>query len=56
MIAALAALGEFLSEHADLIDLVSTALKGGTPKELLMQSIRAAMVEASDAVMRKELG
>lgn len=50
----IADLAGFLLDHADLLELVMSALKAGTPKEALMDSVKAAMVAASDAEMRRE--
>lgn len=56
MIEGLEAVGLFLAEHPDLVSLIIDVLKGGTPKEALMDAIKAAQVEASKAKVRAELG
>ena len=53
---ALAKILALLAEHADLIELLVEAIEGGTRKDALSAAIRAAMIEASDAAMREELG
>ena len=53
---ALVEIAQFLLEHADLIDDIRRALTGGVSKEDLRKMIRDAMVAASDAAMKKELG
>lgn len=45
-----------LLQHADVISLIVEALEGGTAKSALVRAIKAEMVNASDAEMRKELG
>lgn len=45
----------FLLEHADLIEALRDALKGGATREELLKTIRASQVAASDALMREEL-
>jgi len=47
---------EELVKHLDLVALVLQAVKGGVSKETLMKTIKAEMVNASDAVMKSELG
>lgn len=56
MMDALASVGEFLLNHADLVSEIIQALQAGTPKEALRDAIRAAKVQVSDAAMREELG
>ncbi len=56
MIAALAAIGSFLLDHADLVDDLIEAIGSGTPKEALRIAIRAAKVKVSDEAMKEELG
>ncbi len=55
MIPFMLALGEFLLKHGDLINAVMEAIEGGASKEEMMKAIRASMVAASDAEMRREL-
>ncbi len=55
MIIFMTQLATFLLEHADLIDLVMKAIEGGASKEDLVKAVRASMVAASDAEMRREL-
>lgn len=45
----------FLADHADLITAVVKAIESGASKESIQAAIKAAQVEASDAVMREEL-
>jgi hypothetical protein len=52
---ALAEVGAFLVEHADLLGDIVNALEGGLSKDSLRKAIRDAMVAASDAEMRREL-
>ena len=52
---ALASIAAFLLEHADLIGELANALAGGASKDDLRKAIRASMVAASDAEMKKEL-
>lgn len=56
MIEGLEAIGLFLANHPDLVSLIIDVLNGGTPKEALMDAIKAAQVEASKAKVRAELG
>ncbi len=48
--------GQFLVEHADLLGDLVQALEGGASKDVLRKAIRDAMVAASDAEMKRELG
>lgn len=52
---ALAAVATFLLEHADLIEVLYDAIRGGASKDELKKAIRASMVAASDAAMLAEL-
>lgn len=56
MMGALAKVGSFLLEHADLIEDIVDALAKGTPKDAIRAAIRAAKVQASDAAFKEELG
>ncbi len=56
MMGMLATVGEFLFEHADLLEDVVDALAKGTPKDAIRAAIRRAKVEASDAAFKEELG
>lgn len=56
MMGALASVGAFLVEHADLIGDIVEALEKGTPKDAIKAAIRAAKVQASDAAFKEELG
>jgi len=49
-------MGEFLLKHGELVNALMEAIEGGTTKEELMRAIRASMVAASDAEMKRELG
>lgn len=53
---AIAKIAGFLLEHADLIGLIMNAVEAGMEKETLMNAVKAAMVAASDAEMKRELG
>jgi hypothetical protein len=46
----------FLAAHADVITAIVKAIEAGASKESVKAAIKAAQVEASDAVMREELG
>lgn len=48
-------MGQFLLEHGDIINAVMDAIQGGADKEQMMKAIRASMVAASDAEMKREL-
>ena len=56
MLEALATVGGFLLEHADLLEAIGKALEGGATKDDILKGIKASMVTASDAEMRRELG
>jgi hypothetical protein len=56
MIESLVAIGTFLLQHADLVSAIKDAIDGGASKQELMKAIERAMVAASDAQMKKELG
>lgn len=56
MIEALTTVASFLLEHADLVDDIAKAIDGGMSKDELRKAIRDAMVAASDAEMKRELG
>lgn len=47
--------GEFLLEHADIVEDVVEALSAGTPKDVIKAAIRKAMVSVSDSAIREEL-
>ncbi len=50
----LAQIAAFLLAHSELIELVKKAIDGGSTDEEIMQTIKAAMVAASDAEMIRE--
>lgn len=45
----------FLSEHADLFELVANALKGGVTEDAIKKAISDAMVISSDEAVKEEL-
>jgi hypothetical protein len=45
----------FLADHADVIEAIIKAIDSGASKESVKAAIKAAQIEASDAVMREEL-
>jgi len=53
---AAATVAAFLFQHSDLIEDIETWFEKGLSKDLLRKSIRDAMVAASDAEMKRELG
>lgn len=53
---AIARIALFLLNHADLVDLLISAIEGGASKDLLMKAVKDAMVEASNVEMKAELG
>lgn len=46
----------FLAAHADIVTALYNAITKGADKASILKAIEAAEVEASDAVMREELG
>lgn len=46
----------FLADHADVIEAIVKAIESGASKEAVREAIKQAQIEASDAVMREELG
>lgn len=46
----------FLTNHWDLVVAIIQAIESGASKESLLAAVRAAQIEASDSVMREELG
>ena len=56
MMEALAKVGGFLLENADLVDDIVDAISKGTPKDAIRAAIRAAKIQASDAAFKEELG
>jgi hypothetical protein len=46
----------FILEHLELFELLGEAIKKGVDREVLRDSIKATMVAASDAEMKRELG
>jgi hypothetical protein len=46
----------FLADHADIVAAIVKAIESGASQESIREAIKAAQVEASDAVMREELG
>ena len=50
------ALLAFLAAHADVISLIAQAVSGGTSKEALVAAIKAEMVGADRAEVKRELG
>lgn len=46
----------FLAEHYELIEAIVRAVAVGASKESLRAAIRRAEIEASDKIMREELG
>lgn len=57
---ALGAVGQFLLDHLDLLSEIANAIEGGTPKQAIIDAVRAAIREAkvavSDEAMKEELG
>jgi hypothetical protein len=56
MIEALAKVGAFLLEHADLVDDLIDVISSGTPKDAIRAALRAVKVKVSDEAMKEELG
>lgn len=55
MIPFMTLLGEFLLKHGELINAIMEAIEGGATKEEVLKAIRASVVAASDAEMKREL-
>ncbi|AKU93364.1 hypothetical protein AKJ09_11510 [Labilithrix luteola] len=55
-IATLGTIGAFLAANPELIEILKDAIDGGTPKDVLMDAIRAAQLQASKEKIRAELG
>ncbi len=55
MIPFLSMMGTFFLEHGEIINALFEAIEGGATKEELLKAIRASMVAASDAEMKREL-
>lgn len=53
---ALEDIGGFLLEHKELVSLLKNAIDQGVQPSTLHDSIKAAMITASDEQMKKELG
>lgn len=47
--------GEFLLEHADVVEDIVEALAAGTPKDAIKAAIKDAQVKVSDAAIAEEL-
>ncbi len=56
MIETLAKIGQFLLEHADLVDEIYELIASGVSKESIKKAIRALKVKVSDEAMKEELG
>ncbi len=50
------AIGNFLLEHADLVDDIRDVLSSGADKDSIRQAIRAVKVKVSDEAFKEELG
>jgi len=48
--------GEFLLEHADLVDEIVDVIASGVSKDSLKRAIRALKVKVSDEAVKEELG
>jgi len=46
----------FLAQHVDLLEALWNAIEKGASKDSLKAAIKQAEIEASDAVMKEELG
>lgn len=45
----------FLAEHADIIEEISKAIAGGTPKDAIKAAIKGVQVQVSDDALKEEL-
>lgn len=45
----------FLADHSDIITAIVKAIESGASKDSVKAAIKAAQIEASDAVMREQL-
>lgn len=53
--AALLTVGQFLLDHADVVEEVAKAIAGGTPKDAIIAAIKGVQVKTSDDAIREEL-
>lgn len=53
---AIAAALAFLAAHKDVVSAIVDAVNQGVTSQTLVKLIRASMVEASDELMKREMG